>query len=130
MPWKMGKPLKITSLHEDAMTLTLEKNRRIYLIDTTPAGRRTGSGSGVLPFSSASVSPICFPRQEYGNWRWAIPAMGSEECRVMSEIVKLDLSLRLTAWCRARREDIDLACNTGGEECSHLIPGFHPCTCV
>ncbi len=112
MPWKMEKLSRIISSHEDTMTLSVAKNRHIYLIDTTMRDGEQAPGVVFSPFQRLRLAYLLSEagvrELEIGN-----PAMGLEECRVMGEIAKLDLPLRLTAWCRARREDIDLACKTG-----------------
>ncbi len=41
------------------------------------------------------------------------PAMGQQECRCIRDIVAMRLPCRLSAWCRARRGDIDLAVDCG-----------------
>ena len=94
------------------MTPPDEKNRNIYLVDTTLRDGEQAPGVVFSPFQRLRLAYLLAEagvrELEIGN-----PAMGSEECRVMEEIAKLDLSLRLTAWCRARKDDIDLACKTG-----------------
>jgi homocitrate synthase NifV len=94
------------------MTSPDEKKRHIYLVDTTLRDGEQAPGVVFSPFQRLRLAYLLseagVKELEIGN-----PAMGSEECRVMEEIAKLDLPLRLTAWCRARKDDIDLACKTG-----------------
>ncbi len=103
------------------MTSIAEKKRHIYLIDTTLRDGEQAPGVVFSPFQRLRLAYLLseagVKELEIGN-----PAMGAEECRVMGEIAKLDLPLRLTAWCRARKEDIDQACQTGVESVHLSFP--------
>ena len=50
------------------------------------------------------------------------PAMGDEEIAAIRAIVGLRLPCRLTAWCRASREDIDLAAACGVDAVHFSLP--------
>ena len=48
--------------------------------------------------------------------------MGDEEIAAIRAVVRLKLSCRLTAWCRAIRGDIDLAATCGVEAVHISVP--------
>jgi homocitrate synthase NifV len=87
-------------------------NGNPYLIDTT---LRDGEQSAGVVFSSFQRLRLAYLLAEAGVRELEIgtPAMGEEECQVLRNIVQLGLPSRLTAWCRARSEDIDLAQEAG-----------------
>lgn len=44
-----------------------------------------------------------------------IPAMGDEECSIISSIVKKYPSCHISSWCRAKQIDVDAAARTGSD---------------
>ena len=50
------------------------------------------------------------------------PAMGSEEIASIRAVVALRLGCRLTAWCRAKREDLDAAAASGVDGVHFSLP--------
>jgi len=55
------------------------------------------------------------------------PAMGEDACRQIRSLASLHLSSRLTAWCRAREDDIELAalCGVQGVHVSLPVSASH-----
>jgi homocitrate synthase NifV len=82
------------------------------LVDTT---LRDGEQAAGVVFSTRdrlaiaeSLATLGMQELEAGT-----PAMGCHECRCIRDIVAMRLPCRVSAWCRARREDIDLAFDCG-----------------
>lgn len=88
--------------------MTSAEARRIWLVDTT---LRDGEQAAGVSFTRAEKHAIAralvgagIPEIEVGT-----PAMGEEEIADIRALLDLDSAVRLTAWCRARRSDIDAA---------------------
>ena len=86
----------------------------IWLIDTT---LRDGEQSPGVAFSRGAKETIASMLAAAGidELEVGTPAMGKTEQADIRAIGRLNLSCRLTCWCRARREDIEDAakCDTG-----------------
>jgi homocitrate synthase NifV len=85
---------------------------RIWLVDTT---LRDGEQAPGVVFSlrekrvvARHLSTLGVPEIEVGT-----PAMGAEERHAIREVVGLGLPCRLTAWCRAKQEDLEHAASCG-----------------
>jgi homocitrate synthase NifV len=83
-----------------------------YLVDTT---LRDGEQTPGVAFNSDEKLEIALALDALGvgEIELGCPAMGDEERAAMRRVVEAKPSCRLTAWCRARLEDLDLAASTG-----------------
>jgi homocitrate synthase NifV len=83
----------------------------IYIIDST---LRDGEQAPGVAFSPRDKLQLAEMLAEAGadELEAGTPAMGTEECRVIQNIVKLGLPCKLSSWCRARRDDLEAACST------------------
>jgi homocitrate synthase NifV len=92
--------------------MAMRTAERIWLVDTT---LRDGEQAPGVVFSwrekravARRLAALGVPEIEVGT-----PAMGAEERHAIREVVGLGLPCRLTAWCRARGEDLDHAASCG-----------------
>lgn len=88
--------------------ISAAQERVPHLVDTT---LRDGEQTPGVAFSvddkvtiAGALTDIGIPEIEVGT-----PAMGGQETLAIQEVVRLQLPCRLTAWCRAREDDIQAA---------------------
>jgi homocitrate synthase NifV len=93
----------------------------LCLIDTT---LRDGEQAPGVAFTRQQKLAIARMLHETGLGELEIgtPAMGEEAVADIRAIVALQLSCRLTAWCRAREHDLDLAAASGVEAVHISLP--------
>ena len=99
----------------------------VWLTDTT---LRDGEQAPGVVFTrgqklalAEALAEAGIPEIEVGT-----PAMGEDECRTIREAAGLGLPCSLTAWCRAREDDIEAAARCG-VEAVHLSLPASPLLC-
>lgn len=88
--------------------------KQVWIVDTT---LRDGEQAPGVVFSKKEKIRIAEMLAFSGvnELEIGIPAMGSQEIEAISDIVKLNLPLRLTSWARALEHDIISSAKTGTE---------------
>lgn len=88
------------------------RHRSTWLVDTTLRDGEQAPGVVFTPRQQRALARALadagVPELEVGT-----PAMGPEQCDAIRSIVQMRLPCRLTAWCRATREDLDAAAACG-----------------
>ena len=99
----------------------MASKNHFYLIDTT---LRDGEQAPGVAFTRQQKLAIARMLHEAGLGELEIgtPAMGEAVVADIRAIVAMRLSCRLTVWCRARREDLDLAAASGVEAVHVSLP--------
>jgi homocitrate synthase NifV len=89
-------------------------NNNISIIDST---LRDGEQAPGVSFSRQDKLRLAVMLAEAGvdELEAGIPAMGEGERNCIRDMVKLRLPCRITSWCRAKREDIEAASESGTE---------------
>ncbi len=84
----------------------------VYIIDST---LRDGEQSPGVVFSRPDKLRLAEMLAQAGvdELEAGIPAMGSEECRVIRDITRLHLPCVISSWCRARQGDLEAAAGLG-----------------
>ena len=99
--------------------------RRIAINDTT---LRDGEQTPGVAFTAAKNfrSPRRSPTRASMRSRQARPAMGAEEQEAIRRIARAGLPIRVMAWCRMRRSDVDDAIASGVSIVNLSAPVSHP----
>lgn len=95
--------------------------RDIWIVDTT---LRDGEQAAQIVFTDDEKLRIAYMLSDAGvpEAEVGIPAMGEKECSFITKLVGLHLPMRLTCWCRAKREDIVRAYECGAESVHISFP--------
>jgi homocitrate synthase NifV len=90
-------------------------------VDTT---LRDGGQAPAVTFSIDDKVAIAHALAELGvaELEIGIPAVGGDELIAMREIGAANLRCRLTAWCRARQDDVESAVNSGANAIHFSLP--------
>ncbi len=108
------------------MSRTSEEPQKLWLVDTTLRDGEQAPGvvftTGDKVCIARALAEIGVPELEIGT-----PVMGEDERAAIHAIMGLNLPCRLTAWLRARMEDIDLAAECGftAAHVSFLLSPIH-----
>src|SRR3972149_4778558 len=100
--------------------------REIWMVDTT---LRDGEQAPGGMFGHKERLEIARRLSEAGldELEVGIPAMGERSRRIIREMTGLHLPCRLSCWCRARKDDIEMAarCSTPGVHISFPVSEIH-----
>ncbi|MFG0250192.1 MAG: homocitrate synthase [Phycisphaeraceae bacterium JB051] len=98
-----------------------QDNLNCWIVDTTLRDGEQAPGVAFTPdqkFAIATaLAAVGVDEIEVGT-----PAMGPAERQTIAQIVDLNLPVRLTAWCRARKQDMQWALSTGVKSVHLSLP--------
>ena len=92
--------------------MTITDHNPLWIIDAT---LRDGEQSPGVSFSRAEKITIATMLADAGidELEAGIPAMGKDECGDVLALTRLNLSCRITSWCRAHEKDLAMAARAG-----------------
>ncbi|MFP4380924.1 MAG: molybdate ABC transporter substrate-binding protein [Candidatus Sumerlaeia bacterium] len=97
------------------------RNVKIEIVDTT---LRDGEQAPGVVFHLREKLRLARELAEAGVSELEVgtPAMGRRECRSIRQIARMRLPCRITAWCRARKDDLDAAFDCGLQAVHFSLP--------
>jgi homocitrate synthase NifV len=100
----------------------LEQSDDFWLVDST---LRDGEQAAGVAFTAREKQRIAGALAAAGvrEIECGTPAMGEAEIEAMQHITRMRLPCRLTAWCRARTDDMDAAVRSGVDALHVSLPG-------
>ncbi len=99
-----------------------KKKNSLWIIDSTLRDGEQAPGV-VLHHEDKLAIAVMLAEAGVDELEAGIPSMGKAERQNIADLKALNLGLRLTCWCRARQEDIELAktCGTGSIHISYPV---------
>ena len=93
----------------------------IWIIDSTLRDGEQAPGVVFTPDEKVAIAQMLVDAG-VDELEAGTPAMGADECRVISRLVNRRLPCRLTSWCRADAHDLDLARRCGTDSVHISFP--------